>query len=73
MEKLSGMWKGKEGGKVFASCKLKKSEVGEAFGKIEGDFVKVLVFKNDKKTEDRHPDFNVCIAEVDDQKPKRDF
>lgn len=48
MIKLSGLWLNEKNGKRYFSGTL-----GDA---------KVLIFKNDYKTEDKHPDYNMFLA-----------
>lgn len=54
MEKIGGLY-------------VKQSKKGEVFlkGKIRDE--KVLVFKNKKKENEKHPDYNVMIVVEDDK------
>ena len=61
---ICGLWKntGKDGKEYFSG------NIGNA---------KILIFPNTKKTDDKHPDFNLCIAEktkknVSDDNPFND-
>jgi len=46
---------------------LNKTKDGKSYMSGTMGGVKVLIFKNEKKTEDKHPDYQLCFAE---NKPK---
>lgn len=59
MINVTGLWSNKDkSGNTYLS------------GRIGG--VKVLIFKNNKKTEDKHPDFNLMIDKYSPAAPRED-
>ena len=57
LEKLGALWKGKPGSKAVLS------------GKLE-DGRRILVFKNEDKKTDKHPDFRLVVDDGQEEKPK---
>jgi hypothetical protein len=52
---VCGLWAAKQGSKLIASGRLGN--------------VKVLVFRNENKQNDRSPDFNICITKWEERPP----
>ena len=69
--KLTGAWKNKEG-KPWATGKIKVQALREALailGESGCEEATVFVFNNDKRGNDRAPDFNISLAPSKQQAP----
>jgi len=64
--KLGGLWKTKTG-KGLSGQPREDNYTRPAFELMRsGDPFRVLVFKNDRKEQDNHPDYNMFLAPVED-------
>lgn len=69
MVKIAGLWKSKSDTNLIAAGKIDKKAVQEA-----GDFVRILVFKNDadwKAENPNRPDYDVVLAPDREQNRER--
>lgn len=53
MTKIGALWM-KEG---------KKDKYMSGVIKVDGQEIKIVVFKNDRKESDKHPDYNIMLSE----------
>jgi len=69
--RLGGMWKGKSGTPCVCSGRMTYDElmkVIEGSG-LFGKKLQLVLFQNDRKQNDRSPDFNLCLAEDTYERP----
>ena len=61
MTKIGALWIGGNGSKKWMSGNVE----------IDGKKTSIIVFKNDYKKEDKHPDYNIFLKEIMENKPSQ--